>query len=486
MEINWSFGLRASSGKYLTAESFGYRINCNGGSLKKKQIFHLEMDGSDCYIRTHLNRYLTAKEDGTFGADAESKGNDEKWTIEPQSDGRWALKSAHGFYCGGQSEDLSAFTKVISEDRLWVIHLAMHPQVNVRNVVRKRYVHLSDNALTCDEDIPWGDDAMITLVFFDSTAKYGLQACNGSFLSTSGELKEKADESCQYVIVFDGGMVSLKGNNNKYLSALGGKGTLKATKDSISKDEQFVLEDSQPQVKLTSVNGKKVSVSQGVELSASQADAGDTEFFQLEIDTSSKAERPPFALKCKKGREVSYWCMQDDGSIHAKPAMGQLDANNYFNIEWLGTNIALKANNGKFVSTKKNGQLAATDDAPGERSKYVWEIINRPRLVLRGNHGFVGTLGSGLLECNKSVFEVYTMHVSKGQCFISNSSTGKYWKVGPNGITCTGEEPEPFTLEMIANSKMLIKAGDKYLQGQQNGQFTATGTKADASTLWEY
>ena len=74
-----------------------------------------------------------------------------------------------------------------------------------------------------------------------------------------------------------------------YLTALGAKGTLKATKERIGLDELFVLEDSHPQVKLLSAaNKRRVSVRAGQEVSANQDDVTDAEFFQLEINTVTK------------------------------------------------------------------------------------------------------------------------------------------------------------------------------------------------------
>jgi hypothetical protein len=81
---------------------------------------------------TPLNRahgkYITALADGKLDCSSDVKGPNQAFEIEAQSDGRWALKGPHGMYAGGKGEDLSAFTKVISNDRLWVVHLAMHPQ----------------------------------------------------------------------------------------------------------------------------------------------------------------------------------------------------------------------------------------------------------------------------------------------------------------------------------------------------------------------
>jgi fascin 1/2 len=51
--LTWSFGLINSAGRYLTVETFGSRINCNGTSLKKKQIFVLEQDAAGkVYFKT--------------------------------------------------------------------------------------------------------------------------------------------------------------------------------------------------------------------------------------------------------------------------------------------------------------------------------------------------------------------------------------------------------------------------------------------------
>lgn len=45
-------------------------------------------------------------------------------------------------------------------------------------------------------------------------------------------------------------------------------------------------------------------------------------------------------------------------------------ANCYFDIEWRGKRLTLRAANGKYVAAKKNGQLAATIDSAGQ-----WDLL---------------------------------------------------------------------------------------------------------------
>jgi len=495
--LDWSFGLRNSEGKYLTAEVFGFGINCASNVMKKKQIFFLEQgDGDDksVYIRSHLNKYLKVNGDGKFTANGDGDGDRSElaFTIEAQSNGQWLLKSTkYGWYAGGSGENLNAFTTMAAEDRKWVVHLAMHPQICLRNMNRKRYVHLTEGpggqaSVNCDEQIPWGHDATLMLEF-DGKGQYRLQASNGLYVSQSGKLTTAQDDTTSYVLEFDQGQVSFKGvANGKYMTCLGSTGLCKATKAAIGADERFVMEDSWAQATLTANNGKLVSIKQGVGLAAmTAADEGsDLEVFQLEPNSSGQ-----WIVKTIK---ETLWTLID-GRVEHVTKSTDLDANSakaecLFTIDWNGPMIALKASNGKYVSRKMNGYLfAEEDDGKTESCQFTFNIINRPKLVLRGEHGFVGTLPSGLLECNKSVPEVFEMTMADGMVAIKSTATDRYWMVGQNGVSAKGTSAEFYTLALQAESKLTIAASDERLfAGQQNGAFTVTGDKIDKSTLWEY
>ena len=257
--------------------------------MKKKQIFFLETGAGDgVHIRSHTDRYISVDGDGKVLCSSESKGEETELLIEAQPDGRWALKSKkYDWYIGGEAENLTAFVKEISEEKLWTVHLAMHPMITMRNVKRKTYVHLSGESLTTDEEIPWGDDAVLEIQFFED-GTYGLRACNGMFLGSNGGMSTDSDDpKNHFVIEFQGGEISFKSKDNgKYLTALGSSGLCKATKTKIGDDERFVMENSYPQFTLLSRNGMFLSTKQGTELAATKKTAdgvSDLEIFQVII-----------------------------------------------------------------------------------------------------------------------------------------------------------------------------------------------------------
>jgi fascin 1/2 len=502
--LDWSFGLKSADGKYLTAEIFQYKIVASASKMKQKQIFHLEQsDGADSsvYIRSHLNHYLTVNGDGKFTGDSEEKGEEQAFIIEAQDDGRWLLKSAkYGWYAGGSGESLTAFTKSKDADRFWTVQLAMHPQVCIKNKMRKTYVHYSEGRsgaqMSTDEIIPWGFDATVSISFHDAFGAYSLQAFDGTYLSPSGELVPEFSKDVCYVIEFDGGFISFKSlTTGKYITALGSQGLCKATKSSITADEQFVLEDSYPQITMRADSKDLVSKKQGVEIGATFGDdePTDNEIFQLEPSGNGT-----WIIKVNNSPDPNptIWETMADGSIHctgaATPA-AEAEPQCLFEVEFLGTQIAIKSvSNGKYVSQAMNKYLKAKADAVDDKCKFVFEIINRPQLVLRGSYGFIGTLPSGLLQCGFATPTAYGMEMTGGEVKLSSGSGAekKYWKIEgvDSTISVKGPTPEIYAIELWENSKMTLKSTDtgKYFEGSQNGTFAATGTEVKANTLWEY
>lgn len=196
-------------------------VQSSGNTLRQKQIWTLvSADDGTVHLKSYLGKYLYGDRDGNVKADAEAPSATTKWTIQPQPNGTWALISAANYYFHGTGTDISAFLEAkpgvaAPSDGLWVVHLAMHPQINLYNAMRKRYLHLSGEQLVCDEDIPWGDDALLNLIFFGDhpDGRYGIQACDGRFVENTGKLVDQANSNCQFLLGFHDNQVSFMDSN---------------------------------------------------------------------------------------------------------------------------------------------------------------------------------------------------------------------------------------------------------------------------------
>ncbi|TRY65808.1 hypothetical protein DNTS_024085 [Danionella cerebrum] len=452
------FGLINCGNKYLTAEAFGFKINASATSMKKKQIWTLEQNGDDSnmfYLKSHLGRYIAADKDGNVTGDSETPGEECRFIITAHDDGRWSLQSEpHKRYLGGTEDRITCFAQTISMAEKWSVHIAMHPQVNIFSVTRKRYAHLSSeqNEIAIDRDVPWGVDSLVTLVFQDQ--RYHLQTADNRFLKNDGSLALNPDKSTGYTLEFRSGRVAFRDCTGRYLAPSGPSGTMKSGKSAkVGKDELFVMEQSHPQVVLTAGNDRNVSTRQGMDLSANQDEEGDQETFQMEISKDTKKS-----------------------------------ANCYFDIEWRGKKITLRATNGKYVAAKKNGQLAATIDSAGETEEFLMKLINRPLIVLRGEHGFIGCRRvTGTLDSNRSSYDVFGLEFRDG-AYSLRDSTGKYWMVGSeSNVLSSSDEPVDFFLEFCDYNKVAIKSVEgKYLKGDHAGVLKANAEDLDSSTMWEY
>lgn len=479
-EEPYHIGLVNFQNKYLTAEKFGFQVNASGVNLKKKQIWAIEQESNIVYLKSHLGRYLTADKNGNLSCEAEEREEDAKFTVTYQSDGKWALKSKYDRYLGGEDDQINCFATSISKIESWTMQLAIHPQINILHAVRKRYARLNDNELQVTEDIPWGEHALVTLEF--KNGKYALLTSDSQYLSLGGSLEKSLTEKCQYLIEFHDGKVAFRTKEGKYLTCSGNKGKIQSSKkDTAGRDEHFILVDNHPQCMLTAQNERMVSVRQGNEVTANQRfDITDKEIFQMEFDPKKPGK------VCMRANTREYWV--SNGDIQASSDT-RVDAA-FFGLEWHGAHVSFQATSGKYVTIKPNGKLAPTADSVGDKEKFLLQLINRPLLILRGEHGFVGAKGpSGRLECNRSSYDVLKLHFADGKYKIQGRNE-KFAQIDGDlnvNMTGTSDDAATFYLEFREHTKMCIKADNtKYLKGESNGAFTANGDVIDKSTLWEY
>ncbi|MRA75663.1 hypothetical protein GH890_29830, partial [Bacillus thuringiensis] len=154
----------------------------------------------------------------------------------------------------------------------------------------------------------------------------------------------------------------------------------------VSKDDVFTLEDSQLQGFLTALhNGKKVSIKQGLDVTANQDEATDTEIFQVELDKKAQAH-------CRiRTCQNTLWVL-DAASSGIQTGSATRSADALFRIEWLDDGaMAMKASNDRYVTSRPNGSLYAVSTEISTKEKFYFSVVNRPLLMLRCEHGFVGT-----------------------------------------------------------------------------------------------
>lgn len=489
----WTIGLINSKFRYLTAETFGFKINANGTSLKKKQIWTLEPENNNSgdsliYLRSHLDKYLAVDSFGNVTCESEEKDPGSKFQISVAEDGtgRWALRNVvRGYFLGASADKLTCTAKVPGDAEFWHVHLAARPQMNLRSVGRKRFAHLSENLdeIHVDANIPWGEDTLFTLEFrHDESGKYAIHTCNNKYLSMGGKLVDNCNKDCLFTAEYHSGQLALRDRNGAYLSPIGSKAVLKTRSNTVTKDELFSLEDSLPQASfVAALNTRFVSVKQGVDVTANQEEISDHETFQLEFDWSTKR----WYIRTMQDK---YWTLETGGGIQA--AGDKRSSNALFDLVWQGDgSVAFRANNGRYVITKRSGHLYATSDTVDETCKYFFYLVNRPILVLKSEQGFVGykSASSPKLECNKATYE--TIQVERGDKGIVyfKGQNNKYWHFDTEGVTADSDTPEGFYLELREPTRLCIKtANGNYLTASKNGCFRLGDTNIESATQWEY
>jgi len=489
----WTIGLVNSKFKYLSAETYGYRTNANGKSLRNKQVWTLTPsgDGESVVLRSHLDRYIAVDQFGNVTCDQEDKDETSKFEISVCEDfsGRWAFKSlARGYFLGANAEGLQCTAKTPGDAELWYVHLAARPQVNLRSIGRKRYAHLSESQeeIHVEENVPWGEDTLFTLEFREEApCKYAIHTCNNMYLQKDGKLAPALNKDCYFACEYHGGYIALRDQKGHYLAPIGSRSVLKTRSPTVTKDELFSLEDSLPQASFVAAsNARYVSVKQGVDVTANQEEISDHETFQMEFDQDSKK----WYMRTMQDK---YFTLQGGGGIQASET--KRSSNALFEVIWHSDgSISFKANNGKYLGTKKSGHLYANcDDFSEERSKYYFYLINRPVLVLKCDQGFVGykSSGSTRLECNKASYETIVVERGDKGMLSFRGQNGKYLHFHDDGLSADSDTQSGngFFLELRDPTHMCIKTEQgQYVNSEKNGRISIDSSMKETATRWEY
>ncbi|WP_411025065.1 hypothetical protein, partial [Salmonella sp. s54836] len=98
-----------------------------------------------------------------------------------------------------------------------------------------------------------------------------------------GSLTPDLSDDSLYILVFREGTVAFKDNSQTFLTAVGITAFMQSRNAQVTKDELFVLEDSHPQCKFFSYEGKYCSIrGNQIEVQAKQDGTSDEEIWQFE------------------------------------------------------------------------------------------------------------------------------------------------------------------------------------------------------------
>ena len=89
-----------------------------------------------------------------------------------------------------------------------------------------------------------------------------------------------------------------------------------------------------------------------------------------------------------------------------------------FDLKWLENGaVAIKASNGRYLMARMNGSLYAVSDEVTDKEKFTLVVLNKPKLVLKCEHGFVGlkSASSPRFECNRATYDTLRLHHQMGK-----------------------------------------------------------------------
>ncbi|RWS15974.1 singed-like protein [Dinothrombium tinctorium] len=227
-------GLINGQYKYLTAETFGHKINANGSGLKKKQQWTIEpfplstaaasngntnannFDESELEyvaIKSHLNCYLAVDNFGNVTCDSQERNDGGRFTITicSMSNGQneesiyWAFRNVQrGYYLGTTADGMIICNAKMPQTRaeLWHVHLIPARGATMfalKSIGRKRYARAlplpsqsggaSEDSkceqIQIDATTPWGPETLFQFKYYEG-GRYALLTSSCKYLNCDG------------------------------------------------------------------------------------------------------------------------------------------------------------------------------------------------------------------------------------------------------------------------------------------------------------
>lgn len=456
-----------------------------------------------------------------------------------------------GYFLGATSDGMICCVSKVPQSRaeLWHVHLIPArgcTMFSLKSIGRKRYARSvlpvvanqtqdpPSEQVQVDATTAWGPETLFQFKFYEG-GKYALLTSSCKYVTSEGSCTEWTPVSakanghsngvsitiksaavvpqlpppeCLFTIEYHGGNVAFRDCRGRYLAAAGRSAILRTRSSNVSRDELFEFEPAPIQVAFRAdFNNRYVSVKQGIDLSANQADITcNHETFELEYESRNEV----WNIRSKEG---NYWAPGAASTIQASSRDKKSAA--AFRIKWnedgtcsiLATDASgQEGSEGsqKWVCARKSGQLcfSATDPVG-----FHAMLRNRCSLNLRpaNGSGFIGLkhLGLGKLEANKTSPDSILIEYANNEngddvtgtfncCYFRMSGNNKYWSV-VDGNTVAADSSsntcaQQFQIELRSGTTIAIRIFEScsYLNLNKQGSLIIMNCGPKEATLWEF
>uniref|UniRef100_A0A4W3J1U6 Fascin-like domain-containing protein n=1 Tax=Callorhinchus milii TaxID=7868 RepID=A0A4W3J1U6_CALMI len=366
--------------------------------------------------------------------------------LETQCNGTWVFRSLKfGTYLEMLENEVTCLMKTPTKCSMWTPHLAIHPHVVLYHLETKCYTRLlpAQHQLCTDSPLPHSNEFNFILHF--EKGKYHLQTSDLRYLSLDDQLLSKRSKMTAFSLhLRPGNMVSFHAAHQRVLYPHGRTGILTVGSNPPDLFQYFALKKSKPWVSMKTASKNYLR--------------GLSDKLLLHIYSDSSGRRCDSVL-------YSSAVLADGKDVEGVT---------YFGMEWNQGKLALQAANGLYLQVRPIGQVIASAQEPGVEQEFTVRLVNRPFLILRGRHGYIGSsYRSDKLVCNNNMYDIIN---------------GKFWSMGENyNFYVSGENPLDFCVEIRGDNLLSVLAPNgNYLQSDQSGILSATDSTLSPDSLWEF
>uniref|UniRef100_A0A4W3J1U1 Fascin n=1 Tax=Callorhinchus milii TaxID=7868 RepID=A0A4W3J1U1_CALMI len=402
--------------------------------------------------------------------------------LETQCNGTWVFRSLKfGTYLEMLENEVTCLMKTPTKCSMWTPHLAIHPHVVLYHLETKCYTRLlpAQHQLCTDSPLPHSNEFNFILHF--EKGKYHLQTSDLRYLSLDDQLLSKRSKMTAFSLhLRPGNMVSFHAAHQRVLYPHGRTGILTVGSNPPDLFQYFALKKSKPWVSMKTASKNYLSVNYGEKIYARFDHLTRLSVFQFEATQKGEMVRLRSSdnqLLAQRGQSA----VLADGK--------DVEGVTYFGMEWNQGKLALQAANGLYLQVRPIGQVIASAQEPGVEQEFTVRLVNRPFLILRGRHGYIGSsYRSDKLVCNNNMYDIIVLIPCSRGFYHFQGKNGKFWSMGENyNFYVSGENPLDFCVEIRGDNLLSVLAPNgNYLQSDQSGILSATDSTLSPDSLWEF